>query len=215
VRQLLDAGDVSTLTSASRRVARGSAERYARCVTASAMRAAVACTLLAAAGCGGLLSADGDGSPSPAFVDAGSSGSQSAGEPDASPADAFACTCDETCVFTSLSPDDRDGAYLFKRREDILAFYDGLAALNSLDVPAHRLSCSPEAGLISCPYDPLEPRLDPSDVHYSDALQRFVGPEGDPWVWAYFADRGSWIAVNGTRNAVVYALLGQYNACHV
>jgi hypothetical protein len=179
----------------------------------------MACGAVMAMACGGSLAVDGTTGGGTVAVEAGApaqDGGSTVGPVDSgSPApDASSCACGESCFFSAVMASGRDGgSYRFDRQADLLGFFDDLASLNFLDVAPHGVSCSPEAGIVACTYDPLEHQLDPSDVHYSNALQQFVGPEGHPWVWAYFPDRGQWWAIDGSRGPTLYQLLSEYNAC--
>ena len=48
-------------------------------------------------------------------------------------------------------------------------------------------------------WSPTIPRSGPADIHHSNALGEFVGPDGDPWIWDYVQPRNRWIAVDENR----------------
>ncbi len=107
-----------------------------------------------------------------------------------------------------------DGGWQFTRMSDFEAFFEQLAKLNGLVVAAHGVDCS-AAGLDAgrCNYDPTTPRLDPSDVHYSDVDQRLIGPDGKSYVWMYDADRNTWLLAETNDSPGTYALILSYEQC--
>ena len=101
---------------------------------------------------------------------------------------------------------------VFNSQANLLAYFDNMAELDSLSVPAHGVDCSPGSSG-ACTYDPLSPALNPSDIHYSNPAQEFVGPDGHPYVWTYLADQNSWIVVDGGTSAVLYGAVADLNGC--
>jgi hypothetical protein len=99
----------------------------------------------------------------------------------------------------------------FLRDADFAAFVRELAVVNAFVDPAHAVDCT--AGLATCTYEPRSPRLDATDLHYSDAVQRFVGPDEEPYAWAYVPARNTWILVDRNRDPSAYAVIVQLNAC--
>jgi hypothetical protein len=177
--------------------------------------------------CGGLVSPDAAPSSSEAAapeVDAGVPGDATSTQDAPSsfpPPDAAA---DAACGYELLAQLRRcldpfpnppcDGGRLFTRLDDFLAFLRQLALVSSLVDPAHHVDCSPggvDAG--ACEYDPRTPRLGPSDVHYSNALNEFVGPDGRPYIWIFIPDRNEWVLADANHSPATYALVLQYVTC--
>lgn len=105
-----------------------------------------------------------------------------------------------------------DGGREFGGQAAFLAYFQSLASLDQLVVPAHHVDCSSgaaDAG--ACTYDPRQPRLDAADIHYSNDLHEFTGPDGQPWIWAYIKDRDTWLAADEITDPSGYACLVEYN----
>ncbi len=186
-------------------------------------RTLLAATTLAVVGCGGVIAAESAGDAGVVVVvEAGSAVVQEAGTvaTDAGQ-DATDAMLSQACepppkicyisVFARSCLDPQGGSpppgvRAFDRKPDFLAFFQDLARLNDLVVPAHGVDCSPQgvdAG--TCTYDPTMARLDASDVHYSDpASLAFVGPDGHPYDWLYAGDRNQWFFVDGTVAPSLY-----------
>jgi hypothetical protein len=107
------------------------------------------------------------------------------------------------------------GGELFDRLEDFVAFFEHLAEANELVIPSHDVDCAGGVDAAGCTYDPRTRQTDSADVHYSDALQEFIGPDGDHWVWLYVQDRNEWFAASEEQSPESYALLASMNACGV
>ena len=67
------------------------------------------------------------------------------------------------------------GGHTFARLDDFLAFFRDIAVTNG--------ACT---DLSSCTYDPRS---------ISDTHNEFFGPDERVWIWAYVADRNTWVAV--------------------
>jgi hypothetical protein len=104
-----------------------------------------------------------------------------------------------------------DGGHKFDRLSDFLDYFRLEAMHASLVVPAHGVDCTMDAGIATCNYDPRSPRLDSSDVHFSDATQEFVGPDGRHTIWSYFASWNAWLVGTSEFNPATYALLLERN----
>jgi hypothetical protein len=181
------------------------------------------------ASCGGVLSTEVPDA-GPAGVDAASppvdasvtddasssDGSVPSHVPDATH-DAQSCSTIEdelrACLSQPSSP-PCDGGWVFSRVGDFTAFFEDMAKLYALVVPAHGVDCT-AAGLDAgrCNYDPRTPRLDPSDVHYSDADDRFIGPDGRSYVFVYVPDRNQWLVADASNSPATYALIVSYVGC--
>ncbi len=94
----------------------------------------------------------------------------------------------------SGNPAVRDwiGGHTFTRVEDFLNYFRDLAVQNSFP------GCTK---IETCDYDPR----DISDTH-----NEFFGPDKRKWIWAYIADRNSWVAVQKERNTASYIIVRNY-----
>lgn len=148
-------------------------------------------------------------------ADTGSSLPEDAGAPtvnasaDAAAANDAAVSCSTfiSAIEHGITP------YSFSRVSDFLAYFRSLARLDQLVVPAHGVDCSssaPDGG--TCTYDPRQQRLDASDIHYSNDLNQFTGPDGQPWVWMNIGDRNELLAADQVTDPDAYACIVQYNA---
>lgn len=96
----------------------------------------------------------------------------------------------------------------------MLAYFRELAAQSGLVIPAHGIDCSPgELDAAVCDWDPQTPRLDPSDVHYSNAYSQFEAPNGDPDVIMYLPSLNYFLVVDGALDGTLYQELVAYNEC--
>jgi hypothetical protein len=112
----------------------------------------------------------------------------------------------EVCQLVSPTSDPPE-AHVFPRHEFLLDFFRQRALASD---PA---LCGGGTTLITCAYDPTIPRSGPADIHHSNALGEFVGPDGDPWIWDYVQPRNLWIAVDENRSPATYALVVDYVTC--
>jgi hypothetical protein len=78
-----------------------------------------------------------------------------------------------------------DGGYAFFGLEEFFTFFRSLAQANAYVDPVRQIDCSADAPASACTYDPRSPRSSPTDIRYSDDLNRFVGPDGHNYVWSY------------------------------
>ncbi len=142
--------------------------------------------------------------------------------PDCAPGDGATCSRYSlgliSACFDPRNPSgDSTNAVFFLRMADVLSWFQTLATTYDLVVPAHGVDCTPvglDAG--ECTYNPMTLQLDASDVHYSNAIQQFVGPDGLPYVWLYEPERNVWVFVpddGQAASAAAYQLLVQYNEC--
>lgn len=103
------------------------------------------------------------------------------------------------------------GGYVFVRISDFLDYFRGIAYQVAFIDAARSVDC--RYSIQSCSYDPTSPRRFPSDLHYSDALQRFVAPNGDPWVWVYFQGLDVWVAASARDSSETYDRIVAYLTC--
>jgi len=115
----------------------------------------------------------------------------------------------EVCQLLSPTsdPDPTSEAFVFDRHVDFLDFFRQRALTSD---PA---LCGGGTTVSTCAYDPTIPRSGPADIHHSNALGEFVGPDGDPWIWDYVQPRNHWIAVDENRSPTTYALVVEYETC--
>jgi hypothetical protein len=151
----------------------------------------------------------------PPAVDGGQpdASAQESSAPDAAPWDAG---CPVSLPLTSWPGPPWDGGYEFTRTQDFLAFFEQEAQAAKLVVPAHQVDCSPVGvELGECTYDPRLLAHDAADVHYSDALERFVGPDGFDYIWVYVQDRSLLLVADAEGAPASYALILAANRCAV
>jgi hypothetical protein len=65
----------------------------------------------------------------------------------------------------------------------------------------------------ACTYDPLSPQLDASDVHYSNADQGFIGPDGHAYVWIWLPQENLFLVVDAGGACATYQRALEYNQC--
>lgn len=112
----------------------------------------------------------------------------------------------EVCQLLS-GYDSEFSTYVFLRHEDLIDFFRARALKSD---PA---LCGGGTNVGTCAYDPTTPRSGPTDIHHSNALGEFVGPDGDPWIWDYVQPRNQWIAVDENQSPTNYALVVAYETC--
>jgi hypothetical protein len=109
---------------------------------------------------------------------------------------------------------DWAGGHTFGRLEDFLAFFRDIAmtANFKVSIPAGaNIDCSTD-NIDACNYDPRIKRAYPGDQFYSDPYNRFLGPDGRRWIWAYLQDRNEWIAADQDRNTATYVTIYNYTS---
>jgi hypothetical protein len=121
-----------------------------------------------------------------------------------------ACGTSWDTLFMDWGQAPWDGGYRFASQGAFEAFFVSMAQLDGLVVPAHDVDCGPDGA--TCTYDPTQPRLSPQDIHYSDALHQFIGPNGHPYVWSYLTSLNEWVLVDQTTSPQSYQLLVTHNA---
>jgi hypothetical protein len=114
------------------------------------------------------------------------------------------------------SPPPAPGALYFwgNPLQDFLDYFQQLAQLYALVVPAHGVDCTPsgvDAG--ACTYAPWTPQLDAADIHYSTPDHGFVGPDGHPYVFVYLPGVGAYYVIDADRACATYQLGLEYNEC--
>jgi hypothetical protein len=176
----------------------------------------------------GLALACGD-ARSPGASDAGTSASDQAapladaadagddGAPEASAQDDAApdVACPASLPLASWPGAPWDGGTAFNGAQDLVSYFQQLARTAQLIVPAHQVSCT-QAGVAlgECTYDPRQPEHDPADVHYSDALDRFVGPDGYNYVWLHVAAGDRFLVADAEGAPASYQLILDWVRCH-
>jgi hypothetical protein len=100
-------------------------------------------------------------------------------------------------------------SWQFDRMKDFLDFIRTIAVQYDFVDPATGMLCTQVA---TCTYDPRQLRISPQDVHHSNALNEFIGPDGRPYVWAWFPPLNEWLLVGGLVNPQGYRLLVEFNA---
>lgn len=111
----------------------------------------------------------------------------------------------EVCQLLGTSGDGE--ADTFDRHGDFLNFFRQRALTYD---PA---LCGGGTTVSTCAYDPTVPRSDPADIHHSNALGEFVGPDGNSWIWDYVQPRNQWIAVDENTSPTTYAIVVAYETC--
>lgn len=91
-------------------------------------------------------------------------------------------------------PSVRDwiGGHTFIRLQDFLDYFRDIAVQNNYP------GCDTVA---NCTYDPRP---------LSDTHNEFIGPDLREWIWAYIADRNTWVAVQKQRNTASYVIVRNY-----
>jgi len=117
----------------------------------------------------------------------------------------------------SGSPPSTPDALYFgppKPEAELLAYFQQLAQVYDLVVPAHGVDCTPSgADAGACTYDPRTPQLDAADIHYPNPDQGFIGPDGHPYVWMYLPDWNVFFVIDADRACATYQLGLEYNQC--
>lgn len=104
-----------------------------------------------------------------------------------------------------------DSATTSSRDEDFEVYFRNIAVLVGYVDASRGANCT--RGLTHCTYDPTERRNSPTDVHYSDALNRFTAPDGTPWVWLYVQRLNEWFIAEESVAPVAYNLILTYVKC--
>ncbi len=53
----------------------------------------------------------------------------------------------------------------------------------------------------------VEPQLSPQDVHYSNGLDEFIAPDGQPYVWHWEPPVNVWLTADQSTSPRTYSLL--------
>jgi hypothetical protein len=104
------------------------------------------------------------------------------------------------------------GGYRFIRLEDFLNFFRDIAIAHDFYVDTQGgdiIDCT-KPDVNACNYDPRTPRGYPTDTYWSDQYNRFVGPDGRRWIWAYLQDRNEWLVADQDRNTATYPTMYNY-----
>ncbi len=146
------------------------------------------------------------GSSSGGSGTAGSSGGSSGGGAGRSSGSSSGATGDASSACSTAGLPGPNG-YTFVREQDFLDFFRSEALLGDSQ------SCAVGTTLATCTYDPRTPRTDPSDIHHSDALNRFVGGTGDDYIWLFLPDVEEWLVGDEQYSPAAYALILAYLEC--
>ncbi len=84
------------------------------------------------------------------------------------------------------------GGHVFTRLQDFLDFFRDIGAQNNL------AGCT---SISTCTYDPRS---------LSDRHNEFVGPDHRRYIWAYIADRNTWVVCDRDRNTASYVIVRNY-----
>jgi uncharacterized protein DUF4953 len=107
------------------------------------------------------------------------------------------------------------GGYTFYRLEDFLDFFKDIAQQNNFKVTSPvggiNIDCT-GPDITTCNYDPRTSRAYPEDTYFSDAYNRFLGPDGRRWIWVYLQDRNEWMACDQDRNVATYVSMYSYTS---
>jgi hypothetical protein len=107
-----------------------------------------------------------------------------------------------------------DGADFFDAQADMVGFFTVWARKYGLVDPAHGLDCTPSGvHMGECAYDPRLLRWNGSDVHYSNAAHEFLGPDDQPYDWAYVPEWNVWVLGRAMESQKTYDLVRAYAAC--
>jgi hypothetical protein len=195
----------------------------------NALRTLLACVALAA--CGGDLLETPQASDSgqiPPLVDAAASADsghaavdaaalQDAGGDACTVTDASSVVCGPWSSFvqgwqsdpSAMSQCPWDGGQVFNRMSEFLRFFRQIAVAVSFVDPAHNVDCT--SGVSTCIYDPRLPQLSPQDVHYSNGVNEFVAPDGQPYVWRWEPTANVWLTADESTSLHTYELIGARN----
>ena len=181
--------------------------------------------LLATAACGGeVLEATPDAGSDAAKIGAvDGSSPQDAGSPEASPPDVATppdgagaeevgpvCGGSWSTVFSSFAdPNGTADVWVFDRQQDFLDFIRNIAVQHGFADPTTGVTC---IQIDTCPYDPRLPRMSPQDVHQSNALNQFIGPDGRSYVWTWYQPLNQWFEAAAGYSPQGYAQITDYNA---
>jgi hypothetical protein len=99
------------------------------------------------------------------------------------------------------------GGHVFYRLDDFLNFFRDIAVQSG--------NCASTA---TCAYDPRTPSTvgqpstgsKPGVLYGSDTHNEFFGPDQRLWIWAYIADRNTWVAVQKEINTAAYVIVRKY-----
>jgi hypothetical protein len=147
--------------------------------------------------------------------DAGSSEARApdaSSAPDGSNVDALGPACGGSWSMVFASYADSAGSvpvWTFDRLSDLLDFFRNLATIYDYVDPTTGMTCTT---IETCPYDPRQPRVSPQDVHHSNALDEFIGPDGRSYVWTYYRDTNQWFAADAGLGPQQYQTIVDYNA---
>ncbi|MFO0661987.1 MAG: hypothetical protein U0165_19470 [Polyangiaceae bacterium] len=89
------------------------------------------------------------------------------------------------------------GGHTFTRLEDFLSFFRDVAVQNNYVDPLGS-DCST---FETCKYDPRP---------LSDTHNEFLGPDDRRWIWAYIADRNTYVAAQKERHTASYVIIRNY-----
>lgn len=108
-----------------------------------------------------------------------------------------------------------DGGTAFNGAQDLVASFEQLARAAQLIVPAHQVDCT-QAGVAlgECNYDPRQAAHDAADVHYSDALDRFVGPDGYDYAWLHVVAGDRFLVADAEGAPASYRIILDWVRCH-
>jgi hypothetical protein len=104
-----------------------------------------------------------------------------------------------------------DGGRMFVRASDFTDFFKQIAVNADFIDDARGIRCSPVYPIASCGYDPRVRRSASLDVHYSDDVGRFIGPDGRSYVWTYVAGANEWFVGDEAMSPKTYNLILAYN----
>jgi hypothetical protein len=108
-----------------------------------------------------------------------------------------------------------DGGTAYSGASDLVGYFGQLARAAQLIVPAHQVDCTQGGvALGECNYDPRQPAHDAADLHYSDALDRFLGPDGYDYVWVHVAAGDRYLVADAEGAPASYQLILAWVRCH-
>jgi hypothetical protein len=117
----------------------------------------------------------------------------------------FAQDTHSTSFGGDISARDWIGGHVFYRLDDFLAYFRDIAVRNNYKVTL------PDGTNVDCTGpDISQCNFDPRNTGLSDTHNEFVGPDRRRWIWAYIADRNTWIAVERDRNTATYVIVRNY-----
>jgi hypothetical protein len=131
-------------------------------------------------------------------------------EPDASPCDVIIEGMEHAAALQQDSGNG-DGFYVDEQLTDLVILMRNVAFGGGFVDTLHGVDCS--VAYDACTYDPFTPQLDASDIHYSNPLRQFVGPDGQSWVWAYVSQQNVYVLASASRAPATYQLVLEYNEC--